>query len=235
MTVAELIELIYQRCGQAAPFYRPPNDVTLLVMFLGYAQNLLALLPDFTSLQRIPTTIPATGFLVDLQAIAPRYLRLRRVVLGTVVTQEETLVGGVVRPLFRTTLLSLSARPAWLSTTGTPRYYFHHGHTLLGVWPLPTSDTPLTLLTTSLPTPFDVNRLEQVPDLQESNHPFLADVGAGLLLLREGTIEGEKGLQMLAQVLPAAMLEGLMKTVGTLRSSAVTRQLSGQGAVVPTT
>ena len=216
MSLAELVDLIRQRLGQGTAFY----PTALLVTFCQYAQNLLALQASCTVRQRAAYTLEAGELLIDLRALVPRYLHLRRVELGDTRTQEASRALGRVQPLFRTTLQSLAARGRWFETLGVPRQYFRQGRTLLGVYPRPSATTTITVLTTSLPTPFSMADLAQESEIQASNHPLIADVATGLLLIREGTLESAKGLQMLQSVLSDQQMAAMTKTVDRLHREA---------------
>ena len=148
MTLAELIELVRQRLGGSETFY----PAALLIPFLDHAQRLLALQSAYRVLQRAAYTLVAGELLIDLRALLPRALQVRRVLLGNVSTQEESRSLGLLQPLFRTTLATLAARSGWLATQDVPRQWFPHGKTLLGVWPRPSTTTTVTVMATGLPT-----------------------------------------------------------------------------------
>lgn len=234
MQLGALVDLTRQYLGQAAPYY----DAALLVRFLQFAQNLYALHPDGRVLQRKAFTFPAQLLVMDLRTIVPRYLAIRRVVLGNVETQEETAVSGIVTVLRRTNLDNLAARRGWIDVEDTPRQYFRLGATLLGVYPRPANDTLLTVLTTTLPAPFLVDsvtgepsNLAQEPDLAPANHPFLADIAMGLLLMREGTAEAQKGIQRLVGVLGPQMFAATQKTLNRMLRSSMVREGHAQGGL----
>lgn len=209
MTLAELVELTREKLGGSAAFY--PQD--LVVTFLQYAQNVLSLSPQYRVRARAAYTLVAGELLIDMRALLPRYLSTRRVILGTVATEVASRSLGLVQPLFRTTLPALAARPRWLEVQDVPRQWFPHGKTLIGLWPRPTTSTTVTAVVNSLPTPFDVNNLEAESDIAASNHGFLSDVATGLLLLREGTLEGEKGVQMFQRALADQATRNLQQTL----------------------
>lgn len=234
MQLGALVELTRQYLGQASPYY----SASLLVRFLQFAQNLYALHPDGRVLQRTPFTFPQQLLVMDLRAIVPRYLAIRRVMLGNVATQEETPAYGLVQVLRRTTLDTLAAKRLWIASEDVPRQYFPLGATLIGVYPRPPSDTLMTLLTTTLPTPFLVDQatglslnLAQEPDLAPANHPFLADIAMGLLLMREGTIEGQKGVQKLVGVLGSQTFAAMQKTVERMLRAQTVRETQAQSGL----
>lgn len=232
MTGFELIELMQQRLGDSGS--RVYYTESICLRFLNFAQAFLATLPQFTIRARTATTITGLSCFVDLRTVIPRHLALTRVMLGNVVTQQESLAYGVTRRLHRITLDALAARRNWIAALGVPRLYCLHGATLLGVYPRPTADTVITLVARTLPAPYTAGTLGQECEHQSSTHSQIADVSTGLILLREGTIEGSKGVGMLAQVLPAQMLEGLAKSISGLKKAAVDRKQAEAGAVVQT-
>jgi hypothetical protein len=232
MTGFELLEHMQQCLGsEGARTYYPPG---LCVRFLSSAQSLLILLPQYGLQARVALTIPAQGCFVDLRSVMPRVLKLQRVILGNVVTQEASRAYGQTRRLYPVSPEALMARRHWIASLGVPRWYWVHGTTILGVYPRPTMETVVTAIHTVMPAPFTLDTLSQECALQPSNHSMVSAMAAGLLLLREGAVEGQKGMQMLAKVLPGALLQGLMQTLGGLRQDAVNRSLSQQGSVVAT-
>lgn len=228
MVGQEIIDLMQQRLGDVSRAY---YETRICMTFLNYAQNFMALLPQYALLKRTATTIGAHGCFIDLRVAIPRYLKIRRVVLGNVATQQEVFTFGETRRMYPISLKALAVRRQWIAEEGIPRHYFLVGATLIGVFPRPSSDTVITIMTTTLPTEYTMNTLMAECELQPSSHQVVVDVATGLMLLREGTVEGQKGVAMLAQVLPSQLLQGLGQAIGSLKQEAVSRKQAESGAV----
>lgn len=226
MTGVAILELTQERLGDINS--RVYYTDAIVLRHVNYAISLISMLQPYRLYARTSTTISALGCFLDMRVVAPRYLSIRRIVLGNVATQQETLAYGQTRRLHRISLDALAARRQWIASLGVPRLYCLHGKTLLAVYPRPTADTTITIMTRTMPTPYTIGTLVQECELQPAIHSIIPDVVTGLALLREGTTEGQKGVQMLAQVLPGPLIQGLGKAIGGLKQEAVDRAQTTQ-------
>jgi hypothetical protein len=79
-----------------------------------------------------------------------------------------------------------------------------HGPYWFGLFKRPMITLYVTIIYEAMPPVFSVYELSAVPDIPQAYHPLIADIATGLLLQKEGDIEGKRGLALIM-----GALEGL--------------------------
>ena len=99
---------------------------------------------------------------------------------------HASLEGNTLWPVPRHTLRYKD--PAWMSTQGTPEYWYAEGLTRIGFYPV--ADEAVTVDLTMLVAPVKLVELGQSLEIQESYLPRVLDVTVGILLMT-----GERAFQ----------------------------------------
>lgn len=196
-TMAELAEQVYLHLENRALY--PLSEV--YANGLSPSMRLLCLLDKSLLTQRVAVTLPAYSLVIDLRAVMPRTHQVLRVVLGDATTEVQARTGSHFTPLVPTTRERLALlHPAWLKTVRVPSKWFMLGRHLLCCWPRPMTDMVVTLISAVVPTAASVNAQSVAPDIDVAQHPLVADIAAGLLMVKEGAGEAERAVQMLSTI-----------------------------------
>ena len=199
LILGDLLTRVWERLGRNTVLY-PPAEI--IDSGLNPAQTLLVLLDHTVLTKRVAVPLIAEEAFIDLRQVAPRLLQLKRVVLGNVVTEDPSRSLGQVHDLTATTLETLRWKSqAWWRTVGVPKQWYRHGRYWVVVYPRAVSALTLTLVYTASPALFSLNDQNAVSELPVALHPLIADVGAALLLVKEGQIEGQRAMQRLGEAL----------------------------------
>lgn len=208
MTLTDLIQLVSLKLGEQTLFY-PPEEV--VSAGLNPAQRLLCLVYPLLLRTRYTWTVNADLPFIDLRQITDansvivgnRIRRVVRVILGDVSADTPVInaATGEYRELVATSIKRLAATNDWMAQKGEVRKYWLWGKLWLGLYKRPIDTTTVTIIFDAAPVPFSLVTPDQVPSVQSAYHPVIAEVAAGLLLQKEGKIEGERGLQKITQAL----------------------------------
>lgn len=204
MTTFDLIQRTQQHLGEQTSFY---TDDEIVVNGLNPAMRLLVLARPQLLRQRATVTITADLPFYDLREVQPRIRRMRRVVLGTITGDDpvRTVNTGELRDLTPTTVMKLGSKHSWFADKGPVEHYWVWGTHWLGLYKRPLTDVTITLVYDALPTAMNVDLPNVEPAVMAAYHPVIADIAAGLLTVKEGTPEAERGL---ARVQAALGLQG---------------------------
>ena len=108
----------------------------------------------------------------------------------------------------------LNARGDWFKQRGPMQGYWRYGRFHMGVYKRPEADRTITLIFRAVPTAFSTNTMDQSPELADVWHPLIGDVGAALLLLKEGNIQIEKARGMLTKAFGKELFGPIKQAVG---------------------
>lgn len=200
MTLGDLLQLVNLKLGEQSLFY-PPEEV--LRQGLNPAQRLLCLVYPRLLLSRLTTTVDADLPFLDLRTVSTSIRKIERVFLGDV-TGESSIANvatGEAHELTETTVMKLSSQRNWLAQKGTIEHYWLWGPHWLGLFRRPIATTTITLIFKATPTPLVFEVPTGVPDVAAVYHPVLAEIATGLLLLKEGGAESQRGLQRIMTAL----------------------------------
>lgn len=208
MNTAQLIQYTSLKLGEQNAFY-PSEEI--VVSGLNPAQRLLCLAHPRVLVQRLVFTVGTEQPFIDLRRIQDssgnvvgNHIRtIQRVLLGDVTTDPATssTTTGELSRLRSSTLAALVAQKNWLRQRGEIRRYWQWGKVWFGVYKRPVVDTTITLIYEAIPTVLSINDLTASPSVQDVYHTTIAEVAAGLLLVKEGAPQGQRGLQMVVQAL----------------------------------
>lgn len=212
MTGSDIHQRIWDRLGGNTTFY---VEEEIIVNGINPAMRLLCLLKPELLTQRVTVNLLAEQTFIDIREQAPRNWSLRRVVLGTITgdTPTKTAYGEFVE-LPYLSLDHLNARDDWFKQRGPIQGYWLHGRFHMGVYKRPEADRTLTLIFRAVPTAFTTNTMDQSPAFADVWHPLIADVGAALLLMKEGNVQIEKARGMLTQAFGKELFGSLKQMVG---------------------
>lgn len=203
MTTADLLQRMQQKLGEQTVLY---TDEELVLNGLNPALRLLTL--RYPQLLRRRATITVTTDLpfYDLRLVSPRIHRIRRVVLGTITGDDpvRTANTGEFKDLTMTTVTKLQFTHDWLAKKGTIEHYWRWGTNWFGLYRRPTNDAVVTLLFDAVPDPLSVDTPTGEPAVISAYHPLLADIATGLVLVKEGATEGERGVTLIQESLGLA-------------------------------
>lgn len=215
MTLAELIQYTSNKLGEQTAFY---TNEEIVQNGLNPAQRLLCLAHPRVLVQRAVCTIGTEQPFVDLRlvqdsngvVIGNRIRKINRVVLGDVSddVEEPSSTTGELRRLRSTTLTALITEKNWLRRRGEVTRYWQWGRVWFGVYKRPVVDTTVTIIFESMPVVLDINNLTASPSVQDVYHTTIAEVAAGLLVVKEGTPDGARGLQKIVEALQIQLTPG---------------------------
>lgn len=189
-----LIDRAQQRLGRFVTYY--PSE-ELVLNGLNPAQTLLCLLDPTLLTRRVAVSLAAGASFIDLRVVMPRQISIQRIVLGDVTADDPTRSLGQVKHLNYTDRVSLSWRRDWWRHTGVPSQWYLHGRALVGLYRRCIDALTLTLIGQVVPTPFEVDTQGAVSELPIALHPLISDLGACLVLIKEGTVEAQRALSTL--------------------------------------
>ena len=213
--ISDLLARVWERLGRNTVLY-PAQEV--LDSGLNPAQTLVTLLNPSLITKRVAVPLIAEETFIDLRQVAPRHIRVRRVVLGNVVTEDPTASLSIVTDLAATTLATLRARSrTWWQDTGVPKYWYMHGRYMIGIYPRAANAEVLTLISTALPTLFVIDNLQAVSELPLGLHPVLSDIAAALLLIKQGHVEAERAIQRLGIYLGQDIIKPMQQALTRLQ------------------
>jgi hypothetical protein len=216
MDAGALLQRVYDGLGPPATVFWTPEEIFL--NGLNPAQRLLVLLKPMLLTQRVPVSLVADEVFIDLRVVAPRAMRIQRVALGDVTTEEPVLTQGREGDLRHTTLATLRGQRDWFRLRrGFPTHWYTHGLYWVCPWPRSTQALTMTLVFSAMPTPLEVVVPSQIPDLPVQFHPVIADVAIELLRCKEGAGEIEQAIDGLGKILGDEPFKQLKKTLRAIR------------------
>lgn len=207
MTLGDLQNLVALKLGEQSLFY-PPEEITR--SGLNPAQRLLCLTYPRILQQRATITVDPDLPIIDLRQVTgtdgvilgSRIRSVRRVVMGNVLT-DAPVHNAVTDELFElrgTSVAALSKRANdWMSQRGLIRHYWKWGTYWIGLYKRPITATTITVIYDGVPAQLVFDGDE--PQVQDVYHRVIAEIATGLLLVKEGNPQGERGLQRIAAVL----------------------------------
>jgi hypothetical protein len=203
MTLSDLLQRMNIKLGEQSTFYPEEEKVA---SGINPAQRLLCLAMPLLLQKRALLTIQPDQIFTDLRTITPTIRTINRVVLGDVTTSHSDPVAwtGELTRLLPTTLQRLGGMADWMEQTGPTRKYWLHGPYWFGLFKRPMITLYVTIIYEAMPPVLSVHELSAVPDIPQAYHPLIADIATGLLLQKEGDIEGKRGLALIM-----GALEGL--------------------------
>ena len=207
MTLSDLQNLVALKLGEQSLFY-PPEEITR--SGLNPAQRLLCLTYPLILQQRVTVTVDPDLPFIDVRQVTGtdgvilgnRIRFVRRVVMGNV-RADAPVHNAVTDELFElreTTVAALSRRANdWMSHRGIIRHYWKWGTYWIGLYKRPVTATTITVIYDAVPAQlvFDTDE----PQVQAVYHNVIAEIAAGLLLVKEGNPQGEQGLKRIAGAL----------------------------------
>ena len=207
MTLSDIQNLVALKLGEQSLFY-PPEEVTR--SGINPAQRLLCLVyPLLLSQRAIVTVNPDLPF-IDVREVTDsagvrlgnRIRRVNRVVMGNV-TGDSPVHNAVTDELFElreTTVGALSKRANdWMSQRGLIKHYWKWGSYWIGLYKRPITATTITIIYDAIPAQLVIDSDE--PQTQDVYHRVIAEIATGLLLLKEGNPQGERGLKRIVDAL----------------------------------
>lgn len=215
MNTGELMQRCYDGLNQNHTFWTQDEVVT---NGLNPAQRLLVLLKPMLLTQRTAVSLVADEVFIDLRVVAPRTMRMQRVCLGDVTTEDPVLTQGREGDLRPTTLSALRSQRDWFTLRrGFPTHWYTHGVYWVCTWPRATQSLAVTVIASAVPTPLGLGEPGQVPDLPAQWHPVIADVAIPLLICKEGAGDVELAIDGLGKILGEEPFKQLSKTLRALR------------------
>ena len=216
MTLSEIINSILQKLDDNS-LYSPQAEI--VTSGINPAMRLLAMSRARLT-RRVTATVSAEAITVDLRQVAPRLLRLRRVVLGTITGDSPTVSGSEYHRLDEARLQSIAWEHDWFIKRGRVTKYWRFGQHWLGLHKRPTVDTTITLIFDAIPLAFTEAQITEQPqaspELADTAHPLIADVGYALLLIKEGAVESARAEQVLQLVFGQEITRGLRRVLRNL-------------------
>jgi len=208
MTVDQLATYTSIILGEQTTFY---SQEEIIRGGLNPAQRLLCLVYPAILKQRATITVDADMPFIDLRTLVDasgaevgnRLRTVNRVVLGNVSGDEPVRNSstGELGALKRISLKKLAARPNWLHLHGPVIQYWLWGKLWMGLYRRPVDTVTVTVMFDAIPAPLSADNLAASPSVQDTYHTVLAEVAAGILLIKEGSPEGERGLGRITQAL----------------------------------
>ena len=220
-TVEELIDQTWEILGENSAFY-PQAEVIL--NGINPAQRLLCLMRPDLLVQRTTVSLVANQVFIDLRQEAPRAWEIMRVVVGDVTGDTPVLSNGQLHDLTPTGLKQLSRRRDWWRHIGLLKHYWRHSRHWLGIYRRPLAAYTLTLVYRAIPTAFRRDQFDGVPDVAVAWHTAIPKVSAALLLLKEGSAEISKAMQMLTEVFGEEPLQQAQRIVERVQRQAARSQ-----------
>ena len=212
MTGSDILQRIWDHLGGNTTFY---VEEEVILNGINPAMRLLCLLKPELLTQRVLVTVSAEQSFVDMRESAPRHWILRRVILGDITGATATKSSyGEFFDLPYMSLDHLNARSDWFKQRGPIQGYYRHGRFHLGVYKRPEADRNITLVFRAVPTAFTTNTMSSSPAFADVWHPLVGDVGAALLLLKEGHTQIEKARGMLTQAFGKELFGPIKQAVG---------------------
>jgi hypothetical protein len=212
MTTQELLTRVYDQIGLGGSTFWPAAEVVAnglspaMRLLIGWKPSLL--------IQRALVTLAVDQAFIDLRTAAPRQIRMQRVCLGDVRTEDPVLSQGREGDLRQTSLAALRGHREWFQVRrAVPSHWYTHGLDVLGIYPRVLSSTLLTLVYSADPTPLSASDLSREPEISEQYHPVIADVATCLLQAKEGAGEVEHAMQRLQNIMQVEPLKALQKTL----------------------
>ncbi len=207
MTLSDIQNLVALKLGEQSLFY-PPEEITR--SGINPAQRLMCLTYPLLLMQRATITVNVDLPFIDLRTVTDadgvilgnRIRRIRRVVMGDVRGDVPTR-NAVTNELFelRETTVGAISRLAndWMSHRGLIRRYWTWGTYWIGLYKRPITTTTITIIYDAVPAQllFDMDN----PQTQDVYHRRIAEIATGLLLVKEGNPQGERGLKRVADAL----------------------------------
>lgn len=208
MQLGDIIQLVNLKLGEQSAFY-PQSEIVL--QGINPAQRLLCLAYPALNYVRTTVSVVADEPFIDLRTlldsssnvIGNRFRSIRRVVLGNVTDDLHAVSAttGELRQLRQATIKRLAGQNDWLAQHGEVRRYWLWGQYWMGLYRRPIAATNLTIIYAAVPTPFTVdsvtgipNAPTTVPDIPAVYHTAIADIAAGLLLVKEGDPQSTRGM-----------------------------------------
>ncbi len=212
MDLGGIIQLVNLKLGEQSAFY-PQSEIVL--QGINPAQRLMCLAYPALNYVRTTVTVVADQPFIDLRQltdssgaiIGNRFRSIRRVVLGNVVDNLHSVstTTGELRQLRSSTVKRLAGQNDWLAQRGEVRRYWLWGQYWMGLYKRPIDTTVLTVIYAAAPTPFTVdpvtgipNSPTTIPDTPAVYHAVIAEIATGLLLLKEGNPQSERGMARIA-------------------------------------
>lgn len=207
MTLGDIQNLVALKLGEQPLFY-PPDEVTR--SGINPAQRLLCLTYPLLLTQRVAVTVDPDLPFIDLRGVTDasgviignRIRGIVRVVLGNVESDApvRNAVTGELSELRETTIGALSKRSNdWMSHRGLIRHYWQWGTYWLGLYKRPITATTVTIIYGA--SPAQLVSGSDTPQTQDVYHPVIAEIATGLLLVKEGSPQGERGLKRISEAL----------------------------------
>lgn len=213
-TVNELIDQTWEILGENSTLY--PQDEVIL-NGINPAQRLLCLMrPDLLT-QRVAVSVIQNQMFIDLRQEAPRAWQITRVVVGDVTGDAPVRSNGELYDLTPASLKQLMRRRNWWQHLGRMANYWRHGRYWLGIYRRPLTAYTLTLVSRAMPTAFRRDQFDGVPDVATAWHATIAKVAAPLLLIKEGSAEIQKAMQMLMEVFGEEPLRPMQRALERTR------------------
>lgn len=207
MTLSDIQNLVALKLGEQSLFYSPEEVIR---SGINPAQRLLCLVYPLILNQRATATVGADLPFIDLRQVTDasgiiignRIRKVNRVMLGNV-RGDAPVHNAVTDELFElreTTVAALSKRANdWMSQRGLIRHYWKWGTYWLGLYKRPITATTVTIMYDAVPAQL-VGDADD-PQTQDVYHRTIAEIATGLLLVKEGSPQGERGLQRIAAAL----------------------------------
>lgn len=218
LSLGDLLDRAMERLGRVVGYYSPDE---ILVNGLNPAQNLLVLLDPTLLTKRAPVPLIAKEAFMDLRMVAPRCLAIHRVVVGDVSADDPTRSQGLTGELHPCTREQLRWQRDWWRKEALPSKWYMHGRHWLGVTPRPAVPLTLTLIYAALPMAFTATNLTAVSELATTLHPLLADIGAALVLVKEGQMEASRAVNLLQAWAGSEPFAPLKKAMARLERDAM--------------
>lgn len=220
MTLSDIQQLVSLKLGEQNIFYTP-EEITRSA--INPAQRLMCLVHPDLIRQRVTVTVGVDLPIIDLRTltdsagvlIGNRIRRVDRVMLGDVsgATPVRNAVTGELQELRPTTVKTLSNYTnGWMAERGLVRNYWCWGPYWIGLYKRPITATTITVI-------FDVVPAQLVsdgdtPQTQDVYHRVIAEIAAGLAVIKEGVPTGERGLAHVAQALKIPQTQHVMQQQG---------------------
>ena len=207
MTLSDIQNLVALKLGEQSLFYSPEEVIR---SGINPAQRWLCLVYPLLLRQRATVTVNADLPFIDLREVTDsagvrlgnRIRRVSRVVIGDV-SSDVPIPNAVTNELFElreTTVDALSRRANdWMSQRGLIRYYWKWGTYWLGLYKRPITATTVTIIYDASPTQLVFDSDD--PQVQDVYHRVIAEIATGLLLVKEGSPQGERGLKRIVVAL----------------------------------
>lgn len=221
MTTGDLCEQIWEQLENRAAY--PVEEVCALG--INAALVLLCLQLPRLYTQEITTTLTAELLALDLRAVAPRTIAVRRIVIGQSQSDRPVEATGTWALLHHTTREQLSRLDSrWWTRRGMPRKWYALGTQQLVVTPRPVVDVLATLTCAALPIASDPNALTAELALDAVQHSMVVDTAAALLRIKQGAGEAERGLQHLQTILQGTQMEQALRRLRAMQRDATALQ-----------